>query len=207
MVKKIKVIDIILDSNENEEMNKTIEEMKINEEMNKNIEEMKINEDQPIVEPTDTVVMKTKRKTQSKVEEMKIHEEMNEDQPIVEPTDTVVMKTKRKTKSKVEEVKKYLDNITVSFDSNKTIIKDPIINDIDVLEIEEPNGIIKNQNIKITELVECPDCHKKMTLKTLKYSHKNNCQVNKPSEQLPKEAKLQTHVAEKPNIVVEIPEK
>ena len=56
-------------------------------------------------------------------------------------------------------------------------------------------------------MVECPDCHKKMTLKSLKYSHKNNCQVNKPSEQLPKEAKLQTHVAEKPNIVVEIPEK
>ena len=111
-------------------MNKTIEEMKINEEMNKNIEKMKINEDQPIVEPTDTVVMKTKRKTKSKVEEMKIHEEMNEDQPIVEPTDTVVMKTKIKTKSKVEEVKKYLDNITVSFDSNKTIIKDPIMENI-----------------------------------------------------------------------------
>jgi hypothetical protein len=112
----------------------------------------------------------------------------------------------------LRKLKKYLDNITVSFDSNKTIIKDPIIenniiNDIDVLEIEEPNCIIKDQNIKITELVECPDCHKKMTLKSLKYSHKNNCQVNKPSEQLPKEAKLQTYVAEKPNIVVEIPEK
>ena len=147
MVKKNKVIDIILVSNKDEEINKTNEE---------------------------------------------INEEINEAQTIVEPTEKVVMKTKRKTKAKAkgEVVKKYLDNITVSFDSSKPIIKDPIINDVDVLEIEEPNCIIKNQNIKITELVECPDCHKKMTLKSLKYSHKNNCQVNKPPEQLPKEAKL-----------------
>ena len=56
-------------------------------------------------------------------------------------------------------------------------------------------------------MVECPNCHKKLTAKSLKYSHKNNCRVNKTPEQLPKESQLQIHVAEKPNIFVEIPER
>lgn len=30
-------------------------------------------------------------------------------------------------------------------------------------------------NVKTVELVECPDCNKKMTKKTLKYSHAKNC--------------------------------
>ena len=39
-------------------------------------------------------------------------------------------------------------------------------------------------NIKTVELVECPDCGKNMTAKTLKYSHAKNCTVNKqPTKQ------------------------
>ena len=34
-------------------------------------------------------------------------------------------------------------------------------------------------NTKTVELVECPDCGKNMTAKTLKYSHAKNCTVNK----------------------------
>ena len=34
-------------------------------------------------------------------------------------------------------------------------------------------------NVKTVELVECPDCHKKMTKKTLKYSHAKNCVAKK----------------------------
>ena len=37
-------------------------------------------------------------------------------------------------------------------------------------------------NIKITELVECPDCNKKMTKNSLKYSHKQNCIAHKQPE-------------------------
>ena len=31
-------------------------------------------------------------------------------------------------------------------------------------------------------MVECPDCNKKMTIKSLKYSHKINCIANKHAE-------------------------
>ena len=34
-------------------------------------------------------------------------------------------------------------------------------------------------NVKTVELVECPDCNKKMTKKTLKYSHAKNCVAKK----------------------------
>ncbi len=42
-------------------------------------------------------------------------------------------------------------------------------------------------NIKTIELVECPDCNKKMTKKSLKYSHAKNCHANKPKEDDKKE--------------------
>jgi hypothetical protein len=39
-------------------------------------------------------------------------------------------------------------------------------------------------NIKTVEMVECPDCNKKMTKKSLKYSHAKNCIANKqPKEE------------------------
>lgn len=34
------------------------------------------------------------------------------------------------------------------------------------------------------ELVECPDCQKKLTAKTLKYNHSHNCPANKFKEQV-----------------------
>ena len=48
-------------------------------------------------------------------------------------------------------------------------------------EPEIPNQPLKGQgqtpvsSVKTVELVECPDCNKKMTKKTLKYSHAKNC--------------------------------
>ena len=42
-------------------------------------------------------------------------------------------------------------------------------------------------NIKTIELVECPDCNKKMTKKSLKYSHAKKCHANKPKEDDKKE--------------------
>ena len=36
-------------------------------------------------------------------------------------------------------------------------------------------------------MVECPDCNKKMTKKTLKYSHAKNCLANKQQEEETKE--------------------
>ena len=42
--------------------------------------------------------------------------------------------------------------------------------------VEEP----KVSNIKTVELVECPDCKKKLTMKSLKYSHAKNCIAKRP---------------------------
>ena len=42
-------------------------------------------------------------------------------------------------------------------------------------ETPNPEGQTPVSSVKTVELVECPDCNKKMTKKTLKYSHAKNC--------------------------------
>ena len=42
-------------------------------------------------------------------------------------------------------------------------------------------------DIKTVELVECPDCNKKMAKKSLKYSHAKNCHANKQPKEETKE--------------------
>ena len=52
---------------------------------------------------------------------------------------------------------------------------------IDVQTVEEP--IVEEQkvsSVKTVELVECPDCKKKLTMKSLKYSHAKNCIAKRP---------------------------
>ena len=92
------------------------------------------------------------------VEEMAIVEPIVESivESIIEPIEPVIMK--KKPKPKTEVVKVIPEKIIVNFDNNKIIEK----------PIEVPIEI--NKNIKITEMVECPDCNKKMTIKSLKYS-------------------------------------
>ena len=46
-------------------------------------------------------------------------------------------------------------------------------------EIPNPEGQTPVSSVKTVELVECPDCNKKMTKKTLKYSHAKNCMGKK----------------------------
>jgi len=48
-----------------------------------------------------------------------------------------------------------------------------------VAEPEKPK-----ENIKTIELVACPKCNKKLTAKTLKYSHERICPATKQSEQV-----------------------
>ena len=50
-------------------------------------------------------------------------------------------------------------------------------------------------------MVECPDCNKKMTITSLKYSHKINCIANKqlePTEIIEKKTKEKTKHIEIP---------
>ena len=46
-------------------------------------------------------------------------------------------------------------------------------------EIPNPEGQTPVSSVKTVELVECPDCNKKMTKKTLKYSRAKNCTAKK----------------------------
>lgn len=61
---------------------------------------------------------------------------------------------------------------------------DPPVEPVKVVEpvqaVEPPK---ENKNIKTVELVECPDCHKKLTQRTLKYSHQSVCPAKKPPKQ------------------------
>ena len=85
------------------------------------------------------------------------------------------MKPKRKPKNNIETIKEKPEQIIVSFEVIKPIEEvKPIIEEVKTIEI--------NKNIKITELVECPDCNKKMTKKSLKYSHEQNCIAHKQPE-------------------------
>ena len=89
------------------------------------------------------------------VEEMAIHETTVAivEPTIVEPMEPVIMK-KKKTKPKTEILKITPEKIIVNFDTNK-IIETPI-----EVPIEEVKPIEENKNLKMTELVECPDCKK-----------------------------------------------
>jgi hypothetical protein len=53
-----------------------------------------------------------------------------------------------------------------------------------VAEAEKPK-----ENTKTIELVTCPKCNKKVTAKTLKYSHERVCPATKPTEQVEEVAK------------------
>ena len=46
---------------------------------------------------------------------------------------------------------------------------------------------LPKKNIKTVELIECPKCGKKVTERTLKYSHQAVCPANNPPDAQPKE--------------------
>ena len=46
---------------------------------------------------------------------------------------------------------------------------------------------LPKKNLKTDELVECPKCGKKVTERTLKYSHQAFCPANNPPDAQPKE--------------------
>jgi hypothetical protein len=128
----------------------------------------------------------------------KVVEEMKNEAPL-NPIEPVVMKKKTKPNLKIQPVKTVSPNeIVVNFDSHKTT------KPIEDIQIEVKPAEVENKNFKTTELVKCDDCGKMMTLKSLKYSHKTNCPVNKKEvipEVIPEvisEVVLQTKIDKKP---------
>ena len=60
-------------------------------------------------------------------------------------------------------------------------VVEPEVVEPEVVEPEQPAQNVVSTT-KTVELVECPDCGKKMTMKTLKYSHAKNCTKNKKQQ-------------------------
>lgn len=92
---------------------------------------------------------------------------IEDQQPPVLPSEPVVMKKTRAPRQKKAVVEtKELEPII-------EITPEPIV---EVKEVEKPNT-------KTVELVVCPKCDKKLTSRTLKYSHESVCPANgeKPS--------------------------
>ena len=99
----------------------------------------------------------------------------------VEPTEPVVMK-KRGARTTKPKPKKELQPIEEELPKAGEPPKvEELINKIEVLE-ELPK-----KNVKTVELVECPKCGKKVTERTLKYSHQAVCPANNPPDAQPKE--------------------
>jgi len=57
-----------------------------------------------------------------------------------------------------------------------------VIDESPKVEVELPKIEEPKKNIKTVELVECPNCHKKLTERTLKYSHQAVCPANSPPQ-------------------------
>ena len=58
-----------------------------------------------------------------------------------------------------------------------------------VEEEPQPQEEVSATSVKTVELVECPDCKKKLAMKSLKYSHAKNCIAKRPlkEEETPEE--------------------
>ena len=79
-------------------------------------------------------------------------------------------------------------------------------------ETEEPEVVEKtndddakmknDENIKVVELLQCDKCGKKLTARTLKYSHKNVCPANE--NKLPPKAKRVKQSDSKEDVVLDI---
>ena len=120
-----------------------------------------------------------------------------EEHPATEEVDDVVLEihnepSKPVKVKKTRIVKKEEDPITVSSceeDPEPEPEPEPIINEVE-----------KNDNIKVVELLQCEKCGKKLTARTLKYSHNAVCPANEaktpPKKKRVKEDELQEDITE-----------
>ena len=72
--------------------------------------------------------------------------------------------------------------------------------------VEEPVEEAPKKNVKTVELVECEKCGKKLTQRTLKYSHPAVCPKNDPPPESTQKPKKQRSTAETTPQAVEAPQ-
>ena len=98
---------------------------------------------------------------------------IKEDQPIeVQPVEPVVMKKKRASRAKVVPVPDIEPEVEHEVEP---VVVEPVV-EVDSEDVVKPED--EPRNIKTIELVVCPKCNKKLTSRTLKYSHESVCPGN-----------------------------
>ena len=111
---------------------------------------------------------------------------IKEDQPIVvQPAEPVVMKKKRASRAKVVPTPDVEPEVEYEVEP---VVVEPVV-EVDSEDVVKPED--EPRNIKTIELVVCPKCNKKLTSRTLKYSHESVCPgngnlpatINKPKKQ------------------------
>ena len=94
---------------------------------------------------------------------------IKEDQPIVvQPAEPVAMKKKRMSRAKVVQTPDIEPEV-------EPVVVEPVV-EVDSEDVVKPED--EPKNIKTIELVSCPKCNKKLTSRTLKYSHESVCPEN-----------------------------
>ena len=80
---------------------------------------------------------------------------------------------------------KKIKIVDITADDDNVIQNDDVVKrvsaDVKDETIEQPVVNELKQIVKTTDLTECPNCHKLLTNKTLKYSHAKTCGIVKPS--------------------------
>ena len=154
MPRNIKVIDI----------EDTVQPITIDEEPPASEEEPAqiVMEVEPVVvdEPEQTVEVPVKKKRATKPKKQLVYE--NTLEAIPEPVEVAP--------EPVEVVVKPM--FVLETDENFEALEKP----------EEPEKTEETKNTKVIEQVPCPDCGKKMTARTLKYSHADICPVKFPKQ-------------------------
>ena len=141
------------------------------------------------------------------VEEIKSEEQQVATEPKVEATEAPKPKAKARGRSKkVDDKSALADSLTQIVSSAVADCLPPcgLVDDAiedkpkkvrakKVKEVEpEPEPMKEEEKPKKDDKVVCPDCGRKVSAKTLKYTHKNNCKAFKeqqqPQQQLPHSA-------------------
>ena len=133
--------------------------------------------------------------------------EDNHDVPDSEAEPVVVKKKRAPRPKKQRDAKAILEPVK---EEELVKVEEPIKSDPEPVKVEEPVKSdpvpVKTEekaNIRTQELVECPDCHKKLTQRTLKYSHQSVCPAKNIPEPKQKKTKQQDDIIVADNRVVE----
>jgi hypothetical protein len=125
---------------------------------------------EPTVEQVEQVVTKKPKTSRTKKEIKPTHEEpVKEETVSVEPVEKVVMK-----KPKTSRTKKEAKPIQEEPVKEEPVKEEPVKEE----PVKEEPVEAEKKNIKTVELVPCPKCGKKLTQRTLNYSHQAVCPAN-----------------------------